>query len=126
MAFSAASEVANFACIGYISLGVTTSFSGGFVGNVAGTIYTSLRESGYKRVDINWNETITMSAVMESLNIFVDLGLGISSIAGNMGKLATDFNSKLTLRILAGNIAGGIEATYDLISYLIGKIVSAF
>lgn len=41
MAFAAASEVANLACIGYMALGGTASFAGGFAGNLAGTVYTS-------------------------------------------------------------------------------------
>ncbi|MCM1350603.1 MAG: hypothetical protein NC182_05310 [Prevotella sp.] len=126
MAFTAASEVANLACIGYMALGVTASFAGGFVGNLAGTVYTSWHESGFKNVNINWGETLLTSAVMGSLNIFAGMGSAMSSIAGSMGRVATDLNSKFALRLLSGMIAGGTEAAYDLISYLIGKLLSAF
>ena len=50
----------------------------------------------------------------------------ITSIGGSVGRVATDVNSKFALRFLAGLIAGGTEAAYDLISYLIGKLFSAF
>lgn len=35
-------------------------------------------------------------------------------------------NSKFALRFLAALIAGGTETAYDLTSYLIGKLISAF
>ena len=54
MAFAAASEVANLACIGYMALGATASFAGGFAGNLAGTVYTSWHNSGFKSVDVDW------------------------------------------------------------------------
>lgn len=126
MAFAAASEVANLACIGYMALGVTASFAGGFAGNLAGTVYTSWHNSGFKSVDIDWGETLATSAIMGSLNILAGMGSAMSSIAGSMGRVATDVNSKFALRFLAGLIAGGTEATYDLTSYLIGKLISAF
>lgn len=126
MAFAAASEVANLACIGYMALGVTASFAGGFAGNLAGTVYTSWHNSGFKNVDINWGETLATSAIMGSLNILAGMGSAMSSIAGSMGRVATDVNSKFALRFLAGLIAGGTEVAYDLTSYLIGKLISAF
>ena len=126
MAFAAASEATNFACIGYMALGVTTSFVGGFAGNLAGTVYTSWHNSGFTNVDINWEETLMTSLIMGSLNIFAGMGAAMSSIAGSMARVATDLNSKLALRILAGIIAGGTEAAYDLVSYLIGTLISTF
>lgn len=63
---------------------------------------------------------------MGSLNIFAGMGAAMSSIAGSMARVATDLNSKLTLRILAGIIAGGTEAAYDLVSYFIGILISTF
>ena len=123
MAFAAASEVANLACIGYMALGVTASFAGGFAGNLAGTVYTSWHNSGFKSVDINWGETLATSSIMGSLNILAGMGSAMSSIAGSMGRVATDVNSKFALRFLAGLIAGGTEAAYDLTSYLIGKLI---
>ena len=126
MAFAAASEVANLACIGYMALGATASFAGGFAGNLAGTVYTSWHNSGFKSVDVDWGETLATSAIMGSLNILAGMGSAMSSIAGSMGRVATDVNSKFALRFLAALIAGGTEATYDLTSYLIGKLISAF
>ena len=41
-----------------------------------------------------------------------------------MGKIAADVNSKMALRIVSGLIAGGTEATYDSISYLISVILN--
>ncbi|MDY5982811.1 MAG: RHS repeat-associated core domain-containing protein, partial [Anaeroplasma sp.] len=113
MAFAAASEVANLACVGYMALGVTASFAGGFAGNLAGTVYTSWHSSEFKNVDINWGESLATSAIMGSLNILAGKGSAMSSIAGSMGRVATDVNSKFALRFLAGLIAGGTEATYD-------------
>ena len=126
MAFAAASKVANLACIGYMTLGATISFAGGFAGNLAGTVYTSWHSSDFKSVYINWGETLTTSAIMGSLNIFAGMGSAMSSLAGSMGRVAIDVNSKFALRFLAGLIAGGTEATYDLTSYLIGKLISSF
>ena len=126
MAFAAASEVANLACIGYMALGVTASFAGGFAGNLAGTVYSSWHNSGFKSVNIDWGETLATSAIVGSLNILAGMGSAMSSIAGSMGRVATDVNSKFALRFLAGLIAGGTEAAYDLTSYLFSKLISAF
>ncbi|MDY4937354.1 MAG: RHS repeat-associated core domain-containing protein, partial [Candidatus Onthovivens sp.] len=125
-AFVAASEAVNFACIGYLALGVTASFVGGFAGNLAGTVYTSWHNSGFKSVDINWGETIGMSTIMGLLNIFAGMGAGMSSVAGSMARTASDVNSKFALKLLSGLIAGGTEATYDISSYLINRLIAAF
>ena len=66
------------------------------------------------------------SVIMGSLNILAGMGSAMSSIAGSMGRVATDVNSKFALRFLAGLIAGGTEAAYDLTSYHFGKLISAF
>ena len=126
MAFAAASEVANLACIGYMALGTAASFAGGFAGNLVGTVYNSWHNSGFKSVDIDWGETLATSAIMGSLNILAGMGSAMSSIVGSMGRVATDVNSKFALRFLTALIAGGTEAAYDLTSYLIGKLISAF
>lgn len=125
-AFVAASEAVNFACIGYMALGVTASFAGGFAGNLAGTVYTSWHNSGFKSVDINWGETIGMSTIMGLLNIFAGMGAGMSSVAGSMARTAIDANSKFALKLLSGLIAGGTEAAYDISSYLINRLIAAF
>lgn len=54
MAFAAASEVSNLACMGYLALGVTASFAG----NLAETVYTSWHNSGFKSVDIDWEKQL--------------------------------------------------------------------
>ena len=74
-------------------------------------------------MNLNWGETLGMSALMGTLNIFAGVGSAMSTVAGNMGKMAIDLNSRWALRILAGGIAGGTEALYDLTSYLIGKLM---
>ena len=125
-AFVAASEAVNFACMGYLALGVTASFAGGFAGNLAGTVYTSWHNSGFKSVDINWGETIGMSTIMGLLNIFAGVGAGMSSVAGSMARTAIDANSKFALKLLSGLIAGGTEAAYDISSYLINRLIAAF
>ena len=43
-----------------------------------------------------------------------------------MGRVVKDVNSQFALRFLAGLIAGGTKAGYDLTSYLIGELISAF
>ena len=126
LAFMTAANVTNLACIGYLALGATVSFAGGFVGNLAGTVYTNWHNSGFERVTIDWQETFVLSAMTGALNVFAGIGSGMSTIAGNMGRAAIDINSKWALRILAGTIAGGTEALFDLASYLIGKLVSLF
>ncbi len=125
-AFALASEASNLACVGYIALGVTASFAGGFAGNLAGTAYTSWHSSGFKSVDIDWGETLITSAIMGSLNILAGIGSAIVSITGAMGRVTVDVNSKFALRFLTGLIAGGTEAAYDLTSYLLGKLLSVF
>ena len=37
-----------------MALGATASFAGGFAGNLAGTVYTSWHNSGFKSVDVDW------------------------------------------------------------------------
>ena len=122
LAFSAATQAVNFSCIGYLTLGLGASFVGGFAGNLAGTVYTSY----YEGVDIDWQETLEMSTLMGVLNVFAGIGSGMSSIVGEIGKVAVNINSKWSLRILAGFIAGGTEALYDLTSYSVSKWFSMF
>ena len=65
-----------------------------------------------------------MSTLMGALNVLAGMGSGLSSIAGDLGRIAVDANSKLALQILAGSIAGGTEFLYDLTSYLISEFLS--
>jgi len=125
-ALVAASKTVNFVCMGYLALGVTASFAGGFAGNLAGTVYTSWHNSGFKSVDINWGETIGMSTIMGLLNIFAGMGAGMSSVAGTMASNAIDANSRFALKLLSGIIAGATETAYDIASYLINRLIAAF
>ena len=67
-----------------------------------------------------------MSAVMGMLNIFSGIGAGMSSAVGSITGTVKDINSKFAQRLLTGLIAGGTEAIYDISSYLISKLISAF
>lgn len=62
-----------------------------------------------------------MSAAMGILNIYAGIGAGLTTIIGKMTKNVLDSTSKVSLRVLTGIIAGGTEAFYDFISYLINK-----
>lgn len=119
-AFIAASNTANLACLGYLSLGVVASFAGGFLGNIAGTVYTSWHDSGFESVNINWDETLQMSTLMGTLNIFAGLASGTASIVAK----ATECGTKTTLRVLAGSIAGSAEFIYDAISLFFSELIS--
>lgn len=124
-AFFKASEVSNFASIGYLMLGIGVSYTGGFVGNLLGTIYTSWHNSDFKKVDIDWEETLAMSTFIGTLNILAGFGSSMSTISSTTGALANDLNSKIASWIVTGLIIGGVEIVYDLISYLIDKLISA-
>ena len=80
--------------------------------------YYDRETSGFKTVDINWGETISMSIIMGLLNIFAGMGAGMSSVAGSMAGTAIDANSKFALKLLSDLTAGGTEAAYDISSYL--------
>ena len=123
LAFAAASEATNLACAGYLVAGCIGSFAGGFLGNFAGSLYTEWHDSGLKKITVN-SDTIMNSIIMGSLNIFAGLGAAASTITSGMGRIAADVNSKVALRIVSGLIAGGTEATYDSISYLISVILN--
>lgn len=123
LAFAAASEATNLACFGYLAAGCISSFAGGFLGNFVGTVYTEWHNSGFKKFTVN-SDTIMNSFIMGSLNVFAGLGAAASTITSGMGRIAADVNSKVALRIVSGLIAGGTEATYDSISYLISVILN--
>ena len=122
LAFAAATKTAGALCMGYLSLGMVASFSGGFLGNLFGTMYTDWHNSGHKSVQLNPSELISASLIMGTLNIFAGIGSGISSIVGGIGRNTMDINSRWAYRILAATIAGGTEASYDLISYILSYI----
>ena len=88
--------------------------------------YYDRETSGFKIVDINLGETISMSTIMGLLNIFAGMGAGMSSVAGSMTGTAIDANSKFALKLLSDLTAGGTEAAYDISSYLINRLITAF
>lgn len=124
LAFSAAFNAVNFACLGNLVLGVGISFAGGFLGNLAGTFTTAAIDHNVSNISLK--DTLVSSVIMGGLNIFAGIGSGMSSIVGNAGKVAIDANSQLALRIIAGSIAASTEALYDLSSYLLSKLLSMF
>ena len=123
MAFAAATNVSNFACMGYLGLAAVSSFGFGFAGNLAGTVYTSWHNSGFRNVDIDWQETLTMSALAGTLNVLAGIGSGMSSVAAEAGKAAVALDSKLALGILSGTIAATTEALYDTTTYILSKLI---
>ena len=119
LAFAAATNSVGLSCIGYLSLGVLESFSGGFFGNFAGTLYTDWHNSGFTGVNLNMSDLLATSTIMGALNIFAGIGSGASKIIGEMGKIkGISTNSQLAHCILAGTVAGATEAFYDTTSYL--------
>lgn len=131
LAFNAASNAVGAACIGYVALGLGTSFAGGFVGNIAGELATNWIDPNLSISNMDWNSTINTSLVMGGLNIFAGLASGMSSMAGKMGKemvvrSLSDANSVMALRLLAGTIAGSTETVFDLLTYLVKKLTSKF
>lgn len=121
LAFAAAANSVGLSCLGYLSLGYLASFAGGFVGNFTGTLYTDWHNSGFNGINLHMSELLATSTVMGTLNIFAGIGSGISSIIGEMGKVAgISVNSQFAHRLLAGTVAGGTEALYDITSYLYG------
>ena len=125
MAFAAAAEVSNFACMGYLGLATVSSFAFGFAGNLAGTVYTSWHNSGFNGVDIDWQDTLTMAAFAGTLNILAGIGSGMSSVAAEAGKVAISIDSKLAASISAGMIAGATEALYDTVTYIFNKWIES-
>ena len=123
-AFVAASEAINLSCIGYLTLGITTSFAGGFLGNLCGATYTSWHNSGFSNLDISWQETLETSAVMGTLNIFAGIGSGIATVVGGAGTVAIDINSKIACGMLAGTIAIGAESFYDVTSNWLTRLIN--
>lgn len=71
----------------------------------------------------DWQELLITSCIMGALNIFAGLGSSMSKVTGDIAKTTINANQKLATGILAGTIAGATEYLYDLVSYLISKIV---
>ena len=133
LAFKAATDTMNYACIGYLVLGAGVSFSGGFVGNMLGVITTAKIDSTFN--DINWCKTVAVSAAIGSLNILAGLSSFVGSIIADYGKKVapslmyianigkyTNNNAMIASQIVAGGIASVTEGIFDFISYLIGLL----
>lgn len=112
--YMAATATSGVATLGLVGASMATSFAGGFVGNMLGTITTALID----KQSVNVKDLVLSSVAMGGLNIFAGFGSGISSDIANWGKVAVDTNSQWAYRILSGTIAGGTEAFYDTTSYL--------
>lgn len=63
---------------------------------------------------------------MGLLNIFAGMESAMPSIVGSTSRVVADVNSRFALRLLAGLIAGGTEAAYDLTSFLLERLISDF
>ncbi|MCB9498422.1 MAG: hypothetical protein H6687_00785 [Bacillales bacterium] len=80
---------------------------------------------------MDWDSIITTSIIMGELNIFAGLASSMAGISGAAGKsiassTASEVDSIVALRIVAGFIAGASEALYDAACYLINKMLSLF
>ena len=118
--FLAATETANFASIGLIASSILTSFAGGFTGNFVGSIVSSKIDK--KKVDY---ERLTYDSIfMGMLNILSGMMSGVSSLTANIGKIELDLNSKIALRLFSAILSSSTEMSYDLISWIYGKIMN--
>ena len=120
MAFGAASASVNAACIGYLGAGVASSFIGGAAGDYLGSYVTAKMDN----VSFNSSSAMQSAILAGSLNIFAGIGSGIASIVGGDTRMAgATMNTIFASRFASSMIIAGTEATYDLISYLIRKVI---
>ena len=117
--FLAATDATGLVSVGYAALGITEAFSGAFVGNVLGSVYTNLHNNKFENINLDLNALIEKSLVMGMLNVLSIFGSGISSASGKMAKYSLDLASKNALSFLASVSAGLTEVTADFILYLI-------
>ena len=118
--FLAATETANFASIGLIASSILTSFAGGFTGNFVGSIVSSKIDK--KKVDY---ERLTYDLIfMGMLNILSGMMSAVSNLTANIGKIELDLNSKIALRLFSAILSSSTEMSYDLISWIYGKIMN--
>lgn len=108
----------NSAVIGNLALSICTPLTIGFSGNMLGTITTNWIDSGCERVDIDWKETVQSSLFVGTLNVFAGIGSGIATTISSLGQTATQISSTWACRIIAGGIAAGTEAIYDVTTYI--------
>ena len=129
--FAAASNAVNYACIGYLLVGATTSFAGGFAGNLFGTMMTSRLDGTFS--NINWGKTVGLSVAIGVFNVFAGLASGVGSTVAENGKRAapslmyisnigkyTNDNIMTASRLLAGGIATLTEGIFDIIGFILG------
>lgn len=118
--YLAATNTANMAAIAFATASIGTSFAGGFLGNFLGNSATSLIDGN----KIDFSRLALDSIIMGSLNVMAGFMSASSGAASQLGKIETNANSQFALRLVSGMIAGGTELTYDLISWIYGKIMS--
>lgn len=61
---------------------------------------------------------------MGMLNILSGMMSGVSSLTANIGKIELDLNSKIALRLFSAILSSSTEMSYDLISWIYGKIMN--
>lgn len=133
IAFNAAAKATGAALIGNIMLGASSSFVGGFAGNMAGVMTTAKIDGTFN--DINWSKTAGISAAVGGLNVLAGIASGVGSIIADYGKRAapslmyianigkyTNTNIMTASRLVAGGISTATEGIFDVISYLIGLL----
>ena len=125
IAFNTATTLAGASVIGEIATGVAYAFAGGFVGNMAGTLYTEAHSSGWKNFQVDWEKMFFQSSTVGVLNILAGVGAGVSSALSAAPQkaimLGISYGSRNALRLLAGVVAGGTEAVFDLSAWLISR-----
>jgi len=125
LAIIAASEAVGMSVIGLLALGIGVPFAGGVGGNIAGTIATYAIDPNSKISDINWSETIKMATLTGALNGLIGIASSVSTGFANMAlEAGLEFDTVIACRLLAGIVAGGTEAVFDLVTYLINKLLT--
>ena len=69
LAFQAATESANLACIGYLMFGSFLSFAGGFSGSFIGSMYINNHDHNSVTNKLDINELLLKSTIMGLFNI---------------------------------------------------------
>ena len=88
-----------------------------------GEIITKHIVRDYDGNKIDFSRLALDSIIMGSLNVMAGFMSASSGAASQLGKIETNANSQFALRLVSGMIAGGTELTYDLISWIYGKII---
>ena len=114
-----ATKVVNGAVIGWLSASCLSSFLLGGVGSVSGYLVTSSIDG----VAIDVEYMIHMALIAGSLNVLAGIGSGIAgeiAAAGNAVNVV--LNTKIAARLASILIIMGVEAGYDILSYLLGLV----